>query len=61
MILASSKGSEVSLEDAEWGHGAFTQALIEAIDGKAAGDDGVVTTLDFLSYVTRRVKQLTEG
>jgi uncharacterized caspase-like protein len=62
MVFASSKGSEVSLENAEWGHGAFTKALLEGISGKAADDNEKSVTLwDFASYVRRRVKQLTEG
>lgn len=61
LVFASSRGSEVSLENAEWGHGAFTKALIEAIEGKAAPpDETKITMLDFLGYVSRRVKGLTQ-
>jgi len=60
LIFASSKGSEVSLELGELQHGAFTQALTEGIEGKAApAGEQSVTTLDLLSYVARRVKNLT--
>lgn len=61
MVFASSRGSEVSLELPEQGHGAFTKALLEAIDGQAAatGQKGI-SLLDFEVYVRRRVRQLTE-
>lgn len=60
IVFASSKGSEVSLESPELEHGVFTKALLEALEGKAApaGEKGI-TVLDFLSYVSRRVKALT--
>lgn len=60
VVFASSRGSEVSLENGEWGHGAFTKALIEAIEGKAAPDENRTTTIDFIAYVSRRVKALTQ-
>ena len=61
MVLASSKGSEVSLENEDWRHGAFTKALLEAIEGKAVLEGGKsISLFDFESYVRRRVKALTE-
>ncbi len=60
MVFASSKGSEVSLELANEGHGAFTKALLEAMNGQAAPEgEKSVTLWDFASFVRRRVKQLT--
>lgn len=62
LIFASSRGREVSLENGDWAHGAFTKALIEAIEGKAAPQgEKSVTMLDLLGYVSRRVKTLTEN
>lgn len=60
MVLASSRGSEISLESAEWEHGAFSKAIIEAVQGKAAGDDRAVSVWDFANYVKKRVATLTE-
>lgn len=62
MVFASSRGSELSLELPDVGHGAFTEALLEALNGQAAppGEKNV-TLWDFASYVRRRVKELTEG
>ncbi|HTE18168.1 MAG TPA: caspase family protein, partial [Armatimonadota bacterium] len=60
MVFASSKGSEVSLESPELMHGVFTKALLEGISGRATPpDEKQVTVLDFLAYVARRVKTLT--
>jgi WD40 repeat protein len=62
MVFSSSRGSEVSIESAELGHGAFTQALLEAVNGRAAPlQERSVTLWDFASYVRRRVKELTHG
>jgi WD40 repeat protein len=61
LIFASSKGSEVSLERADLGHGLFTQALLEGIAGRAAPQgEEKITILDFLAYVARRVRTLSE-
>lgn len=60
LVLASSKGSEVSLESEALQHGAFTKAVLEAIEGGAAPPgEKSITVLDFLSYVARRVRTLT--
>ncbi len=60
LVFASSRGSELSLENGDWGHGAFTKALLEAMSGQASPpDEKSVTTIDFIAYVSRRVKALT--
>jgi uncharacterized caspase-like protein len=60
LLFSSSRGSEVSLEMPELQHGAFTKATLEATDGQAAAaGENTVTMLDFLSYVSRRVKALS--
>lgn len=62
MVFASSRGSEVSLELKDQEHGAFTEALLEAVRGQgAAATEKQVTTLNFLAYVSQRVKALTEN
>jgi len=33
VVFASSSGADYSIEDAEWGHGAFTKALIDGLGG----------------------------
>ncbi len=63
VVLASSTGSELSMESAEWQHGAFTKALLEGLSGAAdvMPKDGVVTIDELNLYVKERVKELTGG
>uniref|UniRef100_UPI0005553CCD caspase family protein n=1 Tax=Desulfogranum mediterraneum TaxID=160661 RepID=UPI0005553CCD len=67
VIMTAATGSSFSLERPEWGHGAFTKALLEgfgAASGRLKADydqDRVVTVKEIDLYVTRRVKQLTGG
>lgn len=62
MVFASSRGNEVSLELQDQEHGAFTEALLEAARGQAVpATEKSVTTLNFLAYVSQRVKALTEN
>ena len=62
VVLASSTGKQVSLEDQSWGNGAFTKALVEGLSGQAdLKHRGRIThkMLDF--YVSDRVDELTKG
>jgi hypothetical protein len=62
VVFSSSTGRQYSLEDAAWGNGAFTKALVEGLNGKAdMGKNGRIThkMLDF--YLSERVKELTKG
>ncbi|MCK1389032.1 caspase family protein [Bradyrhizobium sp. 21] len=67
VTYASSTGREVSQEDASWGNGAFTKALIEGLgaSGVEARADirgkGVITTAALDLWVSERVKELTGG
>jgi len=63
VIMAASTGAELSIERAEWGHGAFTKALIEGLElGKADySGDGIIHLNELDQYVSERVKQLTNG
>jgi WD40 repeat protein len=62
VVFASSTGNQVSLENKAWGNGAFTKAVIEGLGGKAArGKSRVVRIADLESYVSQRVKALTDG
>jgi len=67
IVFASSTGKESSLESDEYGggHGAFTAALLEGIKGQAdrvAGNsDKYIGIFELVSYVSRRVPQLTDG
>ena len=61
-VLTSSSGTETSREDAAWGHGAFTQALLEALGSAAdTNHDGLVSVDELMAYLARRVPALTDG
>jgi uncharacterized caspase-like protein len=62
IVFASSTHAQLSIENADWENGAFTEALLEGLAGKADlfGDGEVtITTLD--AYISHRVKKLTAG
>jgi DNA-binding beta-propeller fold protein YncE len=62
VVFAASTGTQSSLEDDAWRNGAFTKALVEGLNGKAAytGDGKIsVNMLDL--YLSERVKELTKG
>ncbi|HEY6331578.1 MAG TPA: caspase family protein, partial [Blastocatellia bacterium] len=61
VVFASSTGKQVSLERADWGNGAFTKALVEGLQGKAARDpsSGKITINMLDLYISERVKELT--
>lgn len=62
VVFASSTGNQVSLENRVWGNGAFTKAVVEGLGGKAARPKSrVVRIADLESYVSQRVKALTDG
>jgi uncharacterized caspase-like protein len=63
VVFASSTGRELSFERQEWGHGAFTLALVEGIaQGKAdLLHAGTVTLAELDAYLADRVKTLTDG
>lgn len=61
-IMTSSSGREFSYENPAWGHGAFTKALLEGLEGQADYNQNKVITLSELNlFVSDRVKILTEG
>ncbi|MCP5002974.1 MAG: peptidase C14, partial [Planctomycetes bacterium] len=67
VVMAASTGNESSQESREWGHGAFTKALLEGLGqekGKADADydkDTAFTIKELDLFVTTRVKDLTDG
>ncbi|MBI4824487.1 MAG: caspase family protein, partial [Nitrospirae bacterium] len=62
IVFAASTGKQYSLEDASWGNGAFTKALVEGLSGKADYTGKGRITLNMLDlYVSERVKELTKG
>ncbi|GAB4408069.1 MAG: hypothetical protein OHK0039_10960 [Bacteroidia bacterium] len=61
-VMTSSSGREFSFENPRWGHGAFTKALLEGLDGAADfNQDRIIRLLELNLYVTERVRTLTDG
>jgi hypothetical protein len=54
-ILYSTRAGAFSYEDSTLQHGVFSYFLLEGLQGKAAGQDGLVTFLDLASYVETNV------
>jgi WD40 repeat protein len=62
VVFAASTGNQYSIENQDWGNGAFTKALVEGLYGKADYPGAgriTVTMLDL--YLSERVKELTKG
>jgi uncharacterized caspase-like protein len=62
VVMSSSTGKELSQEADEWGHGAFTKAILEGLNGPAdMNRDNAITFKELDLYVSREVKKLTNG
>ena len=63
VVMAASTEGEVSIEHRDWGHGAFTKALIEGLGEYRAdySQDGRIDIKELDLWVTERVKSLTAG
>ncbi|MEL6848726.1 MAG: caspase family protein [Bacteroidota bacterium] len=61
-VMTSSSGKEFSYENPKWGHGAFTKAILEGLNGAADfSKDGMINLMELNLYVMERVKELTQG
>lgn len=61
-VMTSSSGREYSYETERWGHGAFTKAMLEGLDGTADyNTDGVISLHELNLFISERVKTLTGG
>jgi len=62
IVFASSTGKQYSLEDPQWGNGAFTKALIEGLEGGADFlGKGKITVNMLDAFIAEKVKELTNG
>jgi Caspase domain len=62
ITLVSSSKQEVSYENVKWGHGAFTSAILEGLNGQAdapENKDFMITVEELTTYVKSRVFDLT--
>jgi len=62
VIFTSSRGDQPSLEIDEFGHGVFTYAIVEGMNGRADFlSKGNVTMKELDAYVSLKVPELTSG
>lgn len=63
VVMAASTGKELSMERKEWGHGAFTKALLEGLEESKAdfSGDGIIHLRELDQYISERVRTLTDG
>lgn len=64
VVFSAASGRELSQERTEWGHGAFTKALLEGLQGAADAQgnrNGEITITELDSYLSDRVRELTGG
>jgi WD40 repeat protein len=62
VVFMASMGREFSVENSAWGHGAFTKALLDGLQGAADFDaDHMLHFLALASYVSRTVPKLTNN
>jgi uncharacterized caspase-like protein len=62
VIFTSSRGSELSQESREFGHGIFTYSIIQGMKGEAdLIRDGKITMKELDTYVSETVPSLTGG
>jgi WD40 repeat protein len=60
IVFASSTGKQLSQEDDKWRNGAFTEALLEGLSGKADyTKDSYLFVSEIETYLSDRVSQLT--
>jgi len=62
LVFAAAAGRQGAQENADWGNGAFTKSVLEALGGLAdTRRTGRVTVSMLNTYITERVKELTGG
>lgn len=62
VAFSASTGRQSSLESAEWGHGAFTRALLDALAGGAdLQNKGTISYKELDLFLSKRVEDMTRG
>lgn len=62
VVMSAATARQSAIEDAAWGNGAFTRALLDGLGGKADFlKDGRITLNELDLYVSGRVKEMTQG
>jgi hypothetical protein len=64
-VLTSSTADQISREDDNWGHGAFTKVFLDALSGHNPSidtdNDGVISMGELAEYLDRNLAKLTNG
>lgn len=65
VLITSSQGNETSFEDDSWQHGAFTRALLDALDGAAdqapyGNGNRIISVNELYNYLETKVPQLVK-
>jgi uncharacterized caspase-like protein len=60
-VVTSSTANEFSREDDKWNNGAFTRALLEALDNADENGDGLISMSELTHYISTYVVSLTHG
>lgn len=60
-VITSSKGTQQSYYHDNWQNGAFTEALLDGLQGKANyNNDGVITTNEIFTFISGEVPKICE-
>jgi hypothetical protein len=61
-VLTSSSAAQLSREDPQWGNGAFTEIVLEALSRRAdANRNGLISVSELTGYLTCHVPGFTNG
>lgn len=63
VVFSSSLPTQESLENKEWGHGAFTRALLDIFNDKTndSTGDGFLSLIELKLHLSRQVQKLTDS
>jgi WD40 repeat protein len=61
VAYTAARFDQYALEDPSLGHGLFTYALVERLEGRGGGPAGQLTTTELAQYVAKRVGDLAKG
>jgi uncharacterized caspase-like protein len=58
-VLTSSEAGELSREDEDWGNGAFTEVLLDALNQGDDDRNGLISVTELVNYLATHVPRLT--
>jgi hypothetical protein len=62
VVIGAAQAFQLARFEQRWSYrGAFTQALVDALDGKAADKDGHIGVLSLFRYLNERIPNMTSG